>query len=60
MKEFLTILPFILLIPITYLYSRVIYRIENSNLKYRNQLAISIQVLSILILIGILLYIRKG
>lgn len=57
MKEFLTILPFILLIPITYLYSRVIYRIENSNLKYRNQLAISIQVLSILILIGI---IRKG
>lgn len=60
MKEFLTILPFILLIPITYLYSRLIYRIENSNLKYRNQLAISIQVLSILILIGILLYIRKG
>lgn len=60
MQEFLTILSFILLIPITYLYSRVIYKIENSSLKYRNQLAIIIQVFAILFLVGILLYIRKG
>lgn len=60
MKEILIVLPALLLFPITYLYGRMIIAIENSKLKYKHTIIFCIFIFSLVILIGILVYVRKN
>lgn len=60
MKEILIVLPALLLFPITYFYSRMIIAIENSKLKYKHTIIFRIFIFTLVILIGLLLYVRKN
>lgn len=60
MKEILIVLPALLLFPITYLYCRMIIAIENSKLKYKHTIIFCIFIFTLVILIGILDYVRKN